>query len=490
MVSIIGIRTLVCVLHMAHIVWLVRAMHLLHAVNMLCRHGMQSRHVYLLHTIYIARTHIRHIVCRALSMARYAMCLWVLSWLVLSCGDVTSTSMPTDSIEDDIHPPAEPIQNMQLGHESSCYMRNGDIFCWGAGTVGQLGDSYASDRSFTRMLDFDNDTAFVSFAMGHSHGCGIIFNGALVCWGRGSSAALGLDSLQNEYSPRTVAPLNGIMNKVQHISSGLYHSCASTVDNMLYCWGYSGNGQVGNGLVNEDSTPTILKPAHITVGLHDNDISSLAAGGYHSCATYADGRASCWGYNAHGQLGNACIFSANNDSTCSQDYSTPVDIPYFDISSADKAAASIAVGEYHSCAISSIGNLFCFGKGLNGQLGNNAQNSYSIPQYIGNLPAPVVALTLGNSHSCVVLSTGEAYCFGDNAYGQLGNSSHANSLVPVRVNFSDYGHPAMVGIAAGGNHTCSWDSIGEYYCWGSNSKGQLGIGVSGGTRATPVRGVQ
>lgn len=131
----------------------------------------------------------------------------------------------------------------------------------------------------------------------------------------------------------------------------------------------------------------------------------------------------------------------------------------------------ITAGAYHTCAITDTGSAKCWGANSYGQLGNNSTTSSSTPVNVVGLSSNVVALTASNYHTCALVKGGAAKCWGDNAKGQLGNNSTANSTMPVDVQ----GLSAHVtAISAGGNHVCAIVNSGVK-CWGLNTFRQLGI---------------
>ena len=146
---------------------------------------------------------------------------------------------------------------------------------------------------------------------------------------------------------------------------------------------------------------------------------------------------------------------------------------------------AFSLGEYHSCAIASDGWVYCVGANWSGELGDGTTDDSLAPVAIvrGEIPAGVTirALSAGYQYTCVLASNEQVYCWGKNPSGQLGNSTTDSSSVPVAV--SQGAIPVGVtlqSISAGDGHTCALASNDQAYCWGWNYSGQLGDGQSGG----------
>ena len=142
------------------------------------------------------------------------------------------------------------------------------------------------------------------------------------------------------------------------------------------------------------------------------------------------------------------------------------------------AAPAIAAGNAHACTIQG-GQAYCWGNNASGQLGNNstAGSSVPVPVYAGGVLAgkALTQIVTGFSHTCALDSAGAVYCWGLDSSGQLGNGSTAQSLVPVAVSTSGgLAGKTIVQLAAGNSHTCALDTTGTAYCWGANGNGQLG----------------
>ncbi|WP_415063684.1 Ig-like domain-containing protein [Bdellovibrio sp.] len=147
-----------------------------------------------------------------------------------------------------------------------------------------------------------------------------------------------------------------------------------------------------------------------------------------------------------------------------------------DLDALDAEYISMSAGGYHTCAVKNGGGLWCWGNNAWGQLGNNSSTDSFVPVLAGSGFANVRA---GTNHTCALKSDGELYCWGANGSGQLGNNSTMSKYVPTLIG-SGY-----ESVSAGNSHTCALQTDGELLCWGSNSYGQLGNN-SATNSSTPV----
>jgi len=226
------------------------------------------------------------------------------------------------------------------------------------------------------------------------------------------------------------------------------------------CWGLNSSGQLGDGT----TTTTRLTPTAVP-GLVN--AVAIAAGSFHTCVLVSDGNVRCWGDNQFGQLGDGGA-------------SGPLSRVPVAVSGLANAVA-IAAGHEHTCALLADGTARCWGDNSIGQLGDGTTNNRSTP---GPFPAGslgnVAAIAPGRDHTCVLLASGVARCWGLNSSGQLGNSSFNNSFTPVVVALSN-----AVAVSAGHFHSCALQADGAARCWGRNANGELGIG-STTNQSTPI----
>lgn len=135
-------------------------------------------------------------------------------------------------------------------------------------------------------------------------------------------------------------------------------------------------------------------------------------------------------------------------------------------------ATRIASGAEHSCAITALGGVECWGRNSTGQLGDGSTTERRLATPVSGLASGVSAIAAGANHSCALNSVGTVKCWGNNNSGQLGNGGGpGNQTTPVEVS----GLTGVTAIAVGGRHSCALTG-GTLKCWGSNAWGQLGNG--------------
>ncbi len=134
------------------------------------------------------------------------------------------------------------------------------------------------------------------------------------------------------------------------------------------------------------------------------------------------------------------------------------------------AFVSLSAGESHTCGVTSDHRAYCWGDNASGQLGDGTNTDRTVPTPVKNL-TDVAGITAGQDFTCAWTTTGAAWCWGAAAVGQLGHGSSWASNEPVAVNLLADG---VTRVSAGALHACAVRN-GEVWCWGSNGTGQLGI---------------
>ncbi len=347
---------------------------------------------------------------------------------------------------------------VQTGDEFTCGLRtNGRIACWGSGGSGQIGNGAINDASAP--ADISSAATFTAVITGGSFACGIVSGTrAANCWGNNIAGQLG----NGVTAPSAVTPtvVNG-PHQWQMLSAGSQHTCGLAATGLVYCWGNNSSGQLGNGTVSSSSSPVQMTgPGGLTY-------RSVHSGTSHACAAATTGVVYCWGNNGNGQVGDGSLTART----------LPV------LVSGLTGIVELAGGYFHTCARSGAGLIWCWGSNGVGEIGNG--------QTSGNVltPAQVVggnvyrSLTVGRQVTCAVTPTDQGFCWGLNFEGELGiGSTQVFASSPVAV------APGMAwsSIDSHNVHTCGVIISGAAYCWGYMRLGELGTGQSG-IETTPRR---
>lgn len=197
------------------------------------------------------------------------------------------------------------------------------------------------------------------------------------------------------------------------------------------------------------------------------EIVQVAAGGTHTAAVTKDGDLYMWGRNYYGQLG---VYS-NADSKI------PIKVNNSSSTLPEKSVKYIALGYYHSAAITKDGSLYMWGYNRSGQLGDGTTTDRYTPVKIMD---NVASVSLGGSHSAAVTKDGSLYMWGDNGNGRLGDGTTTDRYTPVKIMDN------VASVSLGSSHSAAITKDGSLYMWGYNYYGQLGDGTTT-DRYTPVK---
>jgi alpha-tubulin suppressor-like RCC1 family protein len=235
----------------------------------------------------------------------------------------------------------------------------------------------------------------------------------------------------------------------------------------MLAWGNNSFGQLGDGTANNWRA----KPWPFE-GLSAKAIA-IALGAEHTCVLQETGEVRCAGSGKYGQVGN----------TLPQ--TKAVAIPL------SGPATQLASTWASTCASLTSGAIECWGSNSLGQLGNgavDAVNPIVSPVTVKNMQS-ATALSAGLAHVCATKQS-LVYCWGWNAFGQVGNGDAGTDRLSVSAPASVVALKQVTEVASGGRHNCALvsngtDSRASVQCWGHNLEGQLGDGTKT-DRALPV----
>ncbi|NCU42452.1 MAG: hypothetical protein EOM19_07100, partial [Candidatus Moranbacteria bacterium] len=369
---------------------------------------------------------------------------------------------------------------------TSCFRKtNGTVWCWGENTYGQIGDNTMGHKPGAVQVKGVDGVGYLTdiaqVANGENHTCALKNNdGTVYCWGYNNYGQLGDNTTTNRSTPVQVLGVggSGVLEGISQVSAGNSHTCATKTDGTAYCWGYNQYGRLGDNTTTNRSTPVQVLGVG-GVGFFEG-ISQVSAGNYHTCALKTDGTVFCWGRNDYEQLASD---TSSNSLTPLQAMTYIPPSGY--LTGIQQISGGLVFGNY--CALKNDGTVFCWGRNLYGQLGDNTTTQRLAPVQVkgvgnvGNLSG-VSQISSGSTHTCATKNDGTAYCWGRNSSGQLGDTTTEQRNTPVEVIVSTN----ISRIIQGRDFTCTLKTDATLECWGSNSSGQLGDRTYT-TRSTPVR---
>ena len=244
-----------------------------------------------------------------------------------------------------------------------------NVYCWGNGYFGILGNNSTADSSVPVAVSTTGVLAgktIKQISAGGSYTCAIASDDKAYCWGNGSGGVLGNGSTTDSSVPVAVSTTGVLAGKtIKQISVGNFHTCAIASDDKAYCWGYNSFRQLGNNSTADSSVPVAVSTTGVLAG---KTIKQISVGNSYTCAIASDNKAYCWGNGSSGKLGN-------NSTTNS---SVPVAVSTTGVL-AGKTIKQISAGGLHTCAIASDNKAYCWGYNHRLQLGDNSTNNSSVP---------------------------------------------------------------------------------------------------------------
>jgi len=362
-------------------------------------------------------------------------------------GDGTTTPRLTPAIVTSL---TGGLAEISAGRDHTCVVTAARaVSCWGSNDSGQLGDGISVIRSVPVSVSGLGSGA-AAVAAGGKQSCARTAAGAAWCWGDNFYGQLGDGTTLARTAPVAVS---GLGTGVVALGVQQNHTCAIATGGALWCWGANAYGQLGDGTTTTRHTP-------VAVGGLGSGVTAMAGGSYHTCAITSAGALLCWGANSYGQLGDGTTTTRSAPTT---------------VSGLGSGVAGVTAGSHHTCAVTTAGAVLCWGSNYSGQLGDGTTTDRHAPTAVSSLGSGVVAIAASTSHTCAVTDAGALSCWGWNAFGQVGDGTNTNKLVPTPV--SGLGSGAA-SVASGWAHTCARTTAGALLCWGRNDSGQLGDGTT------------
>ena len=294
-------------------------------------------------------------------------------------GDGTSTTHPRPVIVRSVNGqgPLTHITQISAGGGQTCVrMTDGTARCWGVD--GALGNGKRASRLPMKVLNATGSapqTNITQISVGNLHTCVTITDGTARCWGFNDSGELGDGTTTNRFLPVRVLNVAGTAPQIRmtQVVATYQHTCARITDGTARCWGFNGNGQLGDGTTSSHS-----RPVKVLNGLGSAPLERVAAltvGGSHSCTRMTDGTARCWGFRE--ALGDA------NNSPSPTSRLLPTLVMDTTGSQRMRDVTQISTGTGHTCVRKGDGTAQCFGENGEGELGDGTRTSRHFAVTVG-----------------------------------------------------------------------------------------------------------
>lgn len=342
------------------------------------------------------------------------------------------------------------------GSFHTCGIREGGaLYCWGRNNAGQVGDGTTADKKDPTLVSAG---PWTSVSAGAEFTCAIKGDKTLWCWGTGTSRQLG-----NGLATNSAVPVQekGLANDWANVTAGNAFACAVKENGTRYCWGLNALGQGGDTTVT-----TITEPKQADA---ETDWKRADAGDVAVCGLRGAGTLHCWGDGSQGQTGQP-----GNEAPLL----APAQV------GAESDWIAVASGLRFACGVRATGQLFCWGTASRGALGAGYTADRTAPEVIGAETAWArVAVQMDDG--CAIREDGSLWCWGRNVFEHLGDGTNVTRVAPVQVGAGK----TWARVALGRTHTCGIADEGGQnglYCWGRDANGELGDGAVVTNQTTPA----
>ena len=354
------------------------------------------------------------------------------------------------------------VTAISAGSGHTCAIASGAAYCWGNNVLGQLGNGSSANSNLPIAIATTGilvGKTVTSISTGSQHTCAIA-TGAAYCWGYNYYGALGNGSEQTFATPVAVTTTGVLAGKtVTAISAGGSHTCV-IASGAAYCWGYNGQGQLGNGSTTNSNIPVAVTSTGVLAG---KTVTAMSVGGSHTCVI-ASGAAYCWGANYSGQLGIDVAKDFFGDYVQSV-FTSPMAVDTKgELKSKTLSSFTLLQSSGETTSVIADKKIYSWGNGVRLPTANSALSSGGLKDREISMAS---GYTYGSGGNGCALAEASAYCFG--------SAIPSGSNTPTALGTTTaIGEKPISYIASNGTNSCAI-AVGSLYCWGDNSNGQLGI---------------
>lgn len=320
---------------------------------------------------------------------------------------------------------AKVVSSVSADSGGGCAIAEGGLYCWGAMRDG-FGNTYynSTTKASTpkRVTGGLESMTVTDFSVAANNTCAVA-NGGAYCWGNNNYGQLGNGSSGNiVFTPTRVGGL--LSGKVvTAITSDLQSTCA-IAGGSAYCWGYNTQNELGNGTNTQSNSPVAVG------GLSGRTLTQINMSNSHTCVLATTGAASCWGWgyvNYDNTIPNNRFASGSFAQS-----STAVAIPQSSGAFGSQAITDVRSSTgWTRCVLAANNNAYCWGEGYAGRLGNGSTASSTSPVQVVRDTNIIGSRSISQLSGHCVLAGGDAFCWGMNDSGQLGNGTTTAQSRPV-----------------------------------------------------------
>jgi alpha-tubulin suppressor-like RCC1 family protein len=345
---------------------------------------------------------------------------------------------------------ASAVSDVALGELHGCAVATSRLYCWGDNEFGQLGLGDDAPRNRPTLVQ----GSWRAVSAGTRHTCALDELGRVACFGRNDRGQLGVGDRMDLPEPEFVE----LPTRATLVTTDFEHTCALLSDATLHCWGKNDEGELGQ----DDDYPgdQSLDADALSPVVVPGSWQAVDAGQGHTCAIRLDGTLFCWGRNTEHEV---------NESNEQIQFRAPIQV------GADSDWLAVDAGQSHTCGLRQ--DFFAYGWGDNNSietgegapLGILGATELAVPTRIDAV-SDLRLLRTDTFHTCAIDHDSALFCWGRGVEGQLGLGNNELREVPTLVG-SGY-----VAVAVGRFTTCAIGQDGGLSCTGKNDQAQLGTG--------------
>jgi alpha-tubulin suppressor-like RCC1 family protein len=404
-----------------------------------------------------------------------------------------------------------------FGEVHTCgILYNGTVYCWGNNHEGERGDNSTLDTAVNIPVPVLTDNyTFKWIDAGEDANCGVLTNGSLMCWGENNEFQLGVQDIKLSLYPIFS---NTSLDNFERVYLSKHLAFGFLENGSVVAWGCSiTQGSYGDGSYECSTSPKII---NWDFDYNGETLTNPVWNSEHYCFINED-LPYCWGENKGNNglsydirsVSFPVKFSIKNNLLenyeeiyfGSRNYCFKKNSKFY--CAGYNLAGNLGVGELETmiyqpkevlgnynfikiyktaqetCGLLQNGSALCWGYNLYGQIGDNTTEDKEEPTFVyGNNNFSLLSFGGNIGPVCGLLQNGSALCWGYNLYGQVGDNSTENRLIPTPV----YGNYNFSLISSENTISCGLLQNGSALCWGRNNYGQLGNGSTGGQSEIPV----